>query len=330
MIVNPLMGRMVTGKWSEMSVSTEGMATILWQYDWGPLQPHKIIPMPVIKTPSTLLNFVGSSAKYYLPSFSVKQPQDGALSGGATPVAVCFPAYCIVMQTCADIATKSFYQPLPGICFQAMTTRWVGFSVGDAIAGLIGVVGDSLAALVLSHFGGKLFSGLTDNVLFGGLGASAANVTGSALVGGVYIFASFFGVVFMGAMHAEGGIKPGTYQGIAGIILAPILSWAGGQIGSAAGDAWGSKPEDAHPDWEQAPAEPAPAAAPPPAPPASEADAGSSAPPPAALPAEGEPEPHGPPAPPDSSDSADDSAPVSSSSEDDASGGVCEPPPPWL
>ncbi len=225
-IVNPVMGWILTGKWSQLSVATEGAATILWQHDWGPLQPHKIIPAPVTKTPSTLLLLLGSSAKYYLPSFSVKQPQDGAIhTGSATPVAICFPAYCIVMETCADISTKGFNIPLPAMCLQSMTTRWVGFSMGDFLAGIIGVAGDCIASLVISHFGGKLFSGLSDNQLFGGLGGSGANLAGGAIGNYPMAFVGFlFTFAMFGAMHGEGEISSPTLQGIGGVLAAPVIS----------------------------------------------------------------------------------------------------------
>jgi len=306
LIVNPLAGWAATGKWSMLSVSTEGSATLLWQHDWSLGQPHIIVPSPVVMTPSYVILLVGSTAKYYLPSFSVKQPQDGAIAtGSATPVAVCIPAYFTLMQTCADIATKGFYQPLPGICFQSMTTRWVGFSVGDVIAGLIGVAGDSLAAFVISVYGGRMFTGKMDDQLFAGLGSAGANFLGS-LVGNwpFALVGLFFGVVAGGAMHAEGDISTPRFQGLSAVLIAPIISWVGGQAAGAAGDAWGSRPEDAAPGWEQAPSDQPAAPAPAPAPADEE---------PNASPATADP-PSGPLYMPG----------------DDDSGGVCTPPPPWL
>ena len=337
-IVNPIMGLVLTGKWSHQSVATEGMATILWQHDWGPLQPHKIIPAPVIKTPSTLLLLVGSSAKYYLPSFSVKQRIDGAIGSGAQPVAICFPAYLIVVQTCADIATKSFYQPVPGFCLQNMSTRWVGFSKGDLYAGMIGFVGDCLAALTLSHFGGKLFS-VSATISCSADWATISSQVGLQLAGPVHV-GSVFGSVFVGTQYGEGAVSSGTAQGIAGVLLAPVISWLGGQAATAVGDDSGSKPGDADPSWEQdpRPAPPAPAPAPPATgdagtdapsgsatPPASSSSADAGTPPSSSAP------PEGPPAdPPASSSSGDQSGGTSSADADGSSGGVCEPPPPWL
>jgi hypothetical protein len=335
-IMNPIMGWVATGKWSQMSVATEGDGTILWQHDWGPFQPHKIIPAPVVETPSTLMLLLGSSAKYYLPSFSVKQPADGAINtGSATPVAICFPAYCIVLETCADISTKGFNIPLPGICLQSMTTRWVGFASGDFWAGIIGVVGDCAASLVLSHFGGKLFSGMSDNQLFGALGGSFANVVGGLVTNWPLLVGALgFSPVVLGAMHAE-GLSTNTAQGLGGILIAPVIAWAFGLAATSVGDASGSKPADAQPGWEQAPpdAEPPPspataAAAPSStgAPPAPSTDGGAGGGPDAGTtPADG-----GAGGAPDAGAGSPTSSSSANQSTSDDSGGVCEPPPPRL
>lgn len=256
LIVNPLFGWTLTGKWSMLSVTTEGSATLLWQHDWGPLQPHIPIPAPVLLSPSVVLLLMGSTAKYYLPSFSVQQPQDGAIAtGGATPVAVCYPAFFALMETCADIGTVGFCLPAPGVCFQAMTTRWVGFSWGDLAAGLIGVAGDSLAAFVSSKFGGSLFPGLKDDQLLGGLASSAVNIVGGLVANWPGSMAAVVGGGLVAGADAtvRGRMRPSTFGGLGAVFGAPVIGWLAGQGANLAAGAGGSTPADAAPGWERAP-----------------------------------------------------------------------------
>jgi uncharacterized membrane protein YgcG len=89
-----------------------------------------------------------SSTKYWLPAFSVKERQDGVFPGGAKPIAVSTPAYFVCTQHCAE--------PIPslaGVCFQLVSTRWCAFTIGDLIAGAIGVVADAVVGAITNKFG---------------------------------------------------------------------------------------------------------------------------------------------------------------------------------
>ena len=151
-IINQIGGFALTGKWSWSSTTTEGIGNILFGHDWGTLQPH--IPMPpVLVTPSIPVRLVGSATKYWLPSFSVQEPQDGSARGGPGAVAVSTPVWLIPTQNCQDIAGWPFFLPL-SFSFQMVSTRWVAFTVADLFAGVIAVAADSVAALISRRLGG--------------------------------------------------------------------------------------------------------------------------------------------------------------------------------
>ena len=318
LIVNPLMAK-ITGKWSLESNTTEGMGDILWQYDWGPLQPH--IPLsPPLLTPSILLILLSSSAKYWLPSFSVQERVDGGAmakaAGGGSPVAISTPAFCISVENCWDTACAVSFNFPSGVCFQHVSTRWVAFNGGDLAAGLIGLAGDALSGAVLSYFGGKLMTGVVDNMLFGALANSALGflvslIPGWATVGGSSAAALYGFVRFM--MTPVG--KPGGYGFFAGALSAPI-NMASNWAASAVGDAWGSKPSDlpgAQPPPATTPSSPpAAASSSPPTTPPSPPPTATPAPPPGS----GQQPPSGPPA---------STPPTSSPPRADQRGGACTP-----
>jgi hypothetical protein len=253
-----LSGEYVTGKWSLTSNTTEKMGAVLWQHDWGPLQVHIPLTTPYL-TPAIPMLLFTSSSKYFLPSFSVQEKVDGAAlaraSGGGSPVAVSTPAYLIPVEQCWDYdSSKSFNLPVLGICVQMFSTRWVGFKAGDIIAGIIGVVTDAVSALILSHFGGKIWSGNVDNKIFGlvsnMLMGSVASGTGGwgAASGGI------LGVITL----MTGSVGPAV------MFLALPVAVLGGMAATSVGEgSWGSKPTDAQPMPPDAP----PAAAAPPPPP---------------------------------------------------------------
>lgn len=145
---NPASGHFLTGKWSLASVQTEGMGDIIHTYDWGPGQIHIPLP-PVVLSPTMALLILTSSTKYWLPAFSVQEQQDGVFPGGAKPIAVSTPAYFVCTQNCAE--------PIPslaGVCFQLVSTRWCAFTVGDLIAGAIGVVTDAVVGAISNKITG--------------------------------------------------------------------------------------------------------------------------------------------------------------------------------
>ncbi len=227
----------IFGKWALPVACTEGMGDILWQYDWGPLQPH-VATTPAFLTPTMALQLISSSTKYWLPSFSVQEPTEGGAiqsKGGGTPVAISTPAYLIPTQNCQDISGLGFVG-VTSISCQLVSTRWVGFNLGDFIAGYIGMIGDAAAAFVGSYFGGKVFpSSLRGNVAgaFMGLGISAlGSLTGNPLL------QSFVGAGGLGAGGNRGG-------GVAGAAFAPVISWLTGLAGTEVGN-WGGSRESSY------------------------------------------------------------------------------------
>ncbi|HVP47638.1 MAG TPA: hypothetical protein VMT32_13680 [Bryobacteraceae bacterium] len=226
---------MLTGKWTMPSVATEGMGDILWQYDWGPLQFHFPIG-PVFLSPlGTLVLTLGSSIKYWLPSFAVQEKLEGGaiamMAGGKVAVAITTPAWMIITQDCQDIGGKAFVAPT-SICFQAPSTRWVGFSFGDFMAGLIGMAADALLSFVISRLGGKLLPGtLADNQLFGGLAGNLFNLL-AGLLGGTAGMGPFVGGLGVGGAGAVVGFGE---LGGAGVIAG---GWAVAGIGAAVAGAW--------------------------------------------------------------------------------------------
>jgi hypothetical protein len=228
--------QILTGKWSLQSNLTEGMGDVLWGNDWGPGQVHVPIT-PHYVTPSLITTLLGSTTKYWLPSFAVKEKCDGAITGSETPVAVSLPCYMILTQQCHDHACAVSFVAPSSLSFQQVSTRWVGFCGGDFLAGLIGMAGDAIGAAIVSKFGGKLIPGNWDNQLMGGL-ASTFMGFGSGLVGMIptewKIATGMAGVGIAHAFGATGALA----------LLGPLAGWAGGELGTAAGNRWGSREGD--------------------------------------------------------------------------------------
>lgn len=222
LISTPISGRFVTGKYTK-TVQTEFMGDILWQHDWGPLQIHLPLP-PIMVTPSIATLPLASSAKYFLPAFAIKEPQEGSVKGGETPIAVSTPAFLIPVQTCQDVAGWGFVLP-NGICCQMVSTRWVGMTWGDLFAGLIGMVGDALQGLVLSGFGNLL--GIP-NTLGGGVAGAAIGSIATGI--GIY----------------SGTLSPDEQKGLAVVLAATTgpfgvavgVSFTAGLAANEVGDAW--------------------------------------------------------------------------------------------
>jgi hypothetical protein len=230
MIATPISGQFVTGKYTSASVATEAMGDVIWGHDWGPLQIHLPLP-PILATPAMGVLPIASQSKYFLPAFSVKEPVDGAVAGGATPVAISLPCFFIQQQTCQDAAGWGFVAPF-GICFQMVSVRWVGFTLGDLLAGLIGMAGDALGNLVLSGFGnamgvpstvgGAVFGAVCNNIVTGlGLGIGTLSDDGQkgGVIASVAVLGGFFGV----------GVAVG-------------IGYGTGLAANAVGDAWQPPP----------------------------------------------------------------------------------------
>jgi hypothetical protein len=226
MITIPISGHFYTGKYTSTSVGTEGMGNIIWGHDWGPLQVHLPLP-PILVTPSLGLLPLASQAKFFLPAFSVKEPIDGAVKGGKTPVAISTPAFFIQQQTCQDIAGWGFVAPF-GISFQLVSTHCVGFTLGDLLAGCIGMAGDALGNLVLSGAGNAM--GIPSTVAGGVAGAALNHM--SALLG------IAVGTVDEKDQGGAVGVTMAATGGFFGVGIVVGIGYGAGLAANAVGDAW--------------------------------------------------------------------------------------------
>lgn len=237
-IANPLMGHIMKGKWSMQSVTTEGMGDVLHGHDWGPFQIHIPMAMPVISSPSQGVLPLTSSTKYFLPSFSIQEKVDGSYPGGGTPVAISFPAFMIQTQNCQD-----YFPSLLSMCFQLVSTRWVGFTLGDAAAAMVGVAGDAVAQNVASAFG-SVFPGDTAEAAVGnalvGHGIGLAT-TAIGQMGGKVGDTDSGKLVRTMAGAAALGAGGSTGTALAGGLLTPLISDGAGMLASDIGNTWGSR-----------------------------------------------------------------------------------------
>ena len=150
---------LIFGKFTVTHSVTEGLGDILAGHDWGIMQAH--IPTPPVVTPKIPVVTMGSSHKYYLPSYAVQEtPQGGALAlAGATgsAVAITLPTFQISLQDCIEM----FVAPT-GIGYQVPSVRWVGFGLADLLAGAVSMAGDGLGAAASGAIGNALGEGLSD------------------------------------------------------------------------------------------------------------------------------------------------------------------------
>ena len=258
-------GWFLTGKYTLSTSKTDGHGEILWQYDHGFLGIHT--PVPPQASPSIVFLLLGSSSKFWMPSSQIQHTPDGgllALANRSSPVAVAvsLPVFMISVQNCQDIgAAFSFVAPT-GFSFQNMSTRYVNFTVGDFLAGLFGMIGDAVAALILSYFGGKMFpDSVRDNFFCGVASNFGAGVGGSfALAPAIGIIGAVVGGIGGSGLTMFGKDLAGRilYTGVAAG-AAIITTWLASQAGSAV-----SPPADATPTT-AAPAAALPSALPPPA-----------------------------------------------------------------
>jgi hypothetical protein len=230
-IVTPISGYFYTGKYTSTRVATEGMGDMIWQHDWGPLQPHIPLP-PILATPGMIALPLASQAKFFLPAFSVKEPVDGAVSGGETPVAIVLPIYMMQVQTCQDIGGWGFVGPT-GICFELVSARWVGFTFGDLLAGMIGMAGDALSNLCLSGLGNA--AGIPSN-LAGGIAGAGINAASG-------LFGMWTGS--MSSTGSQGAANAAAFAACPGFGIATSISWGAGLAANAVGDAWQPTPAPA-------------------------------------------------------------------------------------
>lgn len=226
---------LIFGKFTLANVSTEGMGDILMGHDWGMGQMHLPKP-PILVTPAIALCTVGSSHKYWMPSYAVQQtPKGGAIalagaSGSAVAITTC--AYVISLQDCIDVGGGpcGLVAPL-GAGFQVPSTRWVGFNLGDLAAGLISMAGDALGAAVGSSLGNAMTSGMS--------------TAGSAVVGAMINIGNNTLQTWMNAAlpGGFGGTAAGYMAAASSIIAGPAaIGLVAGRLADAAGGA--ERPED--------------------------------------------------------------------------------------
>jgi len=175
-ICNPA-SALIFGKFTIQNSITEGMGDILAGHDWGMLQPH--IPTPPVVSPTMPIVTMGSSHKYFLPSYAVQEtPQGGALAlagASGSAVAVSTPGFMINLQDCME----NFVAP-SGMGFQLASVRWVGFGFSDMGAALISMAGDGLGAVVSGSLGNSMSDGLGLGDVGGALLGAALNVANTA------------------------------------------------------------------------------------------------------------------------------------------------------
>jgi hypothetical protein len=158
----PVAGLVATGKWAWSSVTTEYLGDILLGHDWGFGQFHLPMP-PIVATPSIALLTLKSSIKYWLPSTPNKEPTDGSVAGGPNSVAVSLPTFSIPTEDCHDVSGFGFNVP-SSVSMQLVSTRWVSFTFGDLVNGVINLVIDSAVSLVGSALGSKLGDSSADEL----------------------------------------------------------------------------------------------------------------------------------------------------------------------
>jgi len=144
------------GKFSKPTVHTEGDGGLLAGHDWGVGQPHLFTGPVMIVTPSAIFTALGASHKYWIPCSAVQEPVEGGLVNGATggsgaiaPVGAC----CLMStQNCMDVSGAGFNAPT-GIGISTPTTRQVGVTCGDIVAGIVSLLTDCLASFASSKLG---------------------------------------------------------------------------------------------------------------------------------------------------------------------------------
>lgn len=241
-VTTPAAGFLLSGKWSWHRVTTEGIGNVLMGHDWGMGQPH--LPVPPLTSPTIALRTLQSSVKYWLPSTPNKEPQDGSPPGVPGPegsVAVSTPAFVVTTQDCMDVAGWGFVAPM-SVCFQLVSTREVGFTLGDLVNGAINMAYDGVAAAASSAFGGP--PGNAAEELQSAIVGAAVNASFTALLSIVPPDQRGVAKIFLAPASALGGGQGAS--GAASACSSAALGWAAGQVGGAAQEAIDS--DDRGPD----------------------------------------------------------------------------------
>lgn len=145
-------GELLLGKFTVGNVHTGFFSDTMHGNDKGMLVPH--IATWAIPPLETITVMAGSSTKHFMPSFGVQEKATmGAINiGQSGPIAVSAPPGLMMVQQCQDAAGVGFVLP-SGTVLCMPTTRFVGFTLADVMAGLLGMVGDALAAAIGSKIG---------------------------------------------------------------------------------------------------------------------------------------------------------------------------------
>ena len=149
-------------------------------------------------------------------------------------MAISTPAFFIQQQTCQDLAGWGFVAPF-GLSFQLVSTRWVGFTLGDFLAGMIGMAGDALGNLVLSGAGNAM-----------GIPSTVGGAVAGAVINNV-VTVMGLGIGTLSEDGQKGAViaaVAGT-GGMFGIGIAVGIGYGTGLAANAVGDAWQPAPAPA-------------------------------------------------------------------------------------
>lgn len=212
------------GKFSKPTVHTEGDGGLLAGHDWGVGQPHLFTGPVMIVTPSAIFTALGASHKYWIPCSAVQEPVEGGLVNGATggsgaiaPVGAC----CLMStQNCMDVSGAGFNAPT-GIGISTPTTRQVGVTCGDIVAGIVSLLTDCLASFASSKLGGAVA---------GQLGAAAGGIGEAAIGTAVSVYVNAMGTAAGNSMSnsSGGGLAVAVGQATTIPIVGPAALVAGG------------------------------------------------------------------------------------------------------
>jgi hypothetical protein len=232
---------LIFGKFTFRCV-TEFLADTLMGHDWGMMQTHLCMLGPYAASPSNLTTTLGSSHKYFLPSYAVQETPTGGLiamaGASGTAVAVTTPGFVIPLQDCQDSAGIGFALPT-GVGMQLPSTRWVGFGWADLAAGLISMATDSACAAIGSGIG-QAVGAVAKSVASSASGVVARAATALASDAGGMVFGAVLNIannVVQTNRNAHSQNAGSTAGSLADTIL--FLPAAVGLLGGKAADAVG-------------------------------------------------------------------------------------------
>lgn len=167
----------VFGKFTRRT-RTDGLFDTICGNDWGAGQPH--IPVPTILASNIIQVLIKSSHKHFIPAYAVIETAEGgalaALSKQSNPIAVCSPVCLIALQDCSEPIA------LPvGLQFHAITSRWVGMTVFDLLAGACSMAGDICTDALNEKLFGKFLPDSISGAVMGAMLSAATNLATDGL-----------------------------------------------------------------------------------------------------------------------------------------------------